>query len=261
MLFAELNLLTNVKDVVQVVFFCIVATVTVLTYLKAKNTLLQPLRTELFKEQLKLLSETLALFTGKLEVELREEYGLSEMFFANATLLMDEYAQSQLEVKLDRKESPYGPEKCPGALFHPKTKVQVADDYIVDEGVEEKTETKKAWSKYYPWMIKIPKTTMMATQRIQTLIDSPLLPTKLAALLKEFCDTITQNIELTRTILHAAAKELPKKYPDADSLRRASLMWLHHRYVAEFIQLEPKAAQITAFARLYFRADKLFDPD
>jgi hypothetical protein len=53
------------RDITQTLFFIAVGTVTVLTYLKAKRTILQPIRTETFKEQLRAFTEVLRLFGGK----------------------------------------------------------------------------------------------------------------------------------------------------------------------------------------------------
>ena len=60
-----LQYLPSVREAIQAMFFIVVGTVTVLTYLKAKRTLLQPIRTEIFKEQIKTFAELLGFFILK----------------------------------------------------------------------------------------------------------------------------------------------------------------------------------------------------
>lgn len=68
--------LETVVAIVQTAFYAVVATVTILTYMHARRTLFQPVRTEIFKEQLKELSQVLAPFVGKSEADLRNFFAL-----------------------------------------------------------------------------------------------------------------------------------------------------------------------------------------
>ena len=97
---------SEARDLVQIVFFLTVALITVLTYLNARRTLLQPLRTEVFKEQITILSDALRLFVGKGEHDLRNSWGLSEMLDGNAYFLLDEHARIFFGVKVDWNKRP-----------------------------------------------------------------------------------------------------------------------------------------------------------
>ncbi|MEH1913205.1 hypothetical protein [Nostoc sp.] len=78
----------HVKDLFQIIYFITLSLVASFTFLKARKTLLQPLRTEIFKEQLKVFNATLDLFVGKNEFELRQDYGLDILFESNIGYLM-----------------------------------------------------------------------------------------------------------------------------------------------------------------------------
>ena len=54
-----------IKDYVQIASWLILGTVAVLTYRKARQTILQPIRTEVFKLQLVAMTEIMRLFHGK----------------------------------------------------------------------------------------------------------------------------------------------------------------------------------------------------
>jgi hypothetical protein len=49
------------KDALQCLFFIVTGVLVVITYLGTRKTLLQPIRTEVFKEQLKVFSRILEL--------------------------------------------------------------------------------------------------------------------------------------------------------------------------------------------------------
>jgi uncharacterized protein YbcI len=114
------NIATNVaiaRDVVQIGFFIVVAAVTVLTYSKAKRTLLQPIRTEVFKEQIKVFAEILSYFTGKNEVDLATDAAIDELWRANAFSLLDDYGRLFFDLKIDSETRPYSTKLCPMATF------------------------------------------------------------------------------------------------------------------------------------------------
>ncbi|HZN99519.1 MAG TPA: hypothetical protein VFB61_17480, partial [Gemmatimonadales bacterium] len=60
-----------------------------LTYRQARRTVLQPLRTEIFKKQLDGMTQVLQLFIGKAEHQLLDDFAFDELYSANIALLYD----------------------------------------------------------------------------------------------------------------------------------------------------------------------------
>lgn len=77
----------DITSFFQIIYYVIISGVAFFTFIKAQKTLLQPLRTEIFKEQLKIFNATLDLFVGKNEFELRQDYGLDIFFESNIAYL------------------------------------------------------------------------------------------------------------------------------------------------------------------------------
>ena len=252
--------LTDIKDIVQVGFFAVMGTVAVLSYLKARKTLLQPLRTEVFKEQLRLLSDTLSLFIGKGELDLRDSFALHEMFDSNAIKLLDDYAEEALSVKVNREERRY--RKYRVANVHPKTPVTPLDGHFKehnnDKSGNERIE-KTSWEDYFFWVVDLPDGFVEGTRRIQNIMDSPLLPTQLLSLLREFLDAVNANVNLTRDLLNECARELPALYPQIEHVNKSSIDWMRSRYTKHFVHLEPKAKAIIDYVRKYYAPDRIFD--
>lgn len=81
--------------VVQIIFWVIAGVVAVLTYRHARQTVLQPIRTEVFKAQLAAMSQIMGRFLGKNELELRDEFEFRRFFDVNAWALIDNYAMRE----------------------------------------------------------------------------------------------------------------------------------------------------------------------
>jgi hypothetical protein len=258
--------LSLLKDFFQIVFFVVVGIITILTFLKAKKTLLQPIRTEIFKSQLHEFSKILKMFTGKREMELRDDFAFGKLFIANCCNLLDTYGSLFFDIKIDTQKRLYSIKNCPASIM---TKTWVAkhielrDDYKIDEEKEKNQErpdprTKAAiWSEFEYGNIWIPKEFIEMKAQFEKIMDSPLIPKDCLSLLEDYLGTINQNVNILGQLLTEKAKELPEKYPSPVSFSKASYLWIHHEYMRRFQLLEEKADKIIKYLRTYFEADTI----
>lgn len=105
-----------VKVFAQIMFWGVASTVTVLTYLQARRTVLQPIRTEVFKVQLKSMSEIMGMFLGNGEIALRDKFDFRSLFDANFCYLMDAYASNFFDLRFEQESRPYSFRDCPVKL-------------------------------------------------------------------------------------------------------------------------------------------------
>ena len=87
--------LAPTKDIVQTLFYLIVAIVTILTYRRARRTILQPLRNEVFKLQLHEMAALLKITAGRDELDLYDYFGFPMLLDANCQRLLDLYLVSR----------------------------------------------------------------------------------------------------------------------------------------------------------------------
>lgn len=253
-----------IRDCFQILFFAVVATITILTYLAARKTVLQPIRTEIFKEQLKLFSELLTMFTGRGEFELREDFGFDKALRANATRLLDVYATHFFDMKFDENKRPYSRHQCPHTLI-PESCLEDASLYLVPDPSERKKETGTPDTKAAMWanfkfdVLSIPKEFTAKEQELERMISSPLIPKQLAQLLKEYVALARRNLTALRPVLTGCATELPEKYPNLDVMKKASVAWINNAYNKKFRELEPKAKEINSFLRGYFKVESIME--
>ena len=170
------------RDLFQTLFFICVGAVSILTYLKAKRTLLQPIRTETFKEQLKACSEVLSFFVGKGRQQLWDDFAMDKVFRVNAMRLLDHYATLFFYMKIDENERPYGPQTCPQARIDlNKTNLGfvMVDDHVVRPSASlgkpsPDPRTKAAnWGEYTFDMVRIPKEFSEKEAEFRRIMGSP----------------------------------------------------------------------------------------
>lgn len=249
------------RDVVEILFYGVIGTVTILTYRKAVATILQPLRTEVFKEQIKKMNELLDVLGSKSEVELRDDMGFPALEQANVWLMMDNYITHMFDVKIDRDKTPYSDEECP-AMIADASAFRHADSATYPDPprppLDTSREKKEAeWRDYKHRFIPVPRKMRDHQDRIRHILGSPLLPSECATLVKEYLDLVHSNIIALRQVLAECAPLLLDKYPTLDIAERASLAWIGNSYNRRFKPLEPKATELTRFVREYFETDTL----
>jgi hypothetical protein len=258
-----MHYLELIKDITQIVFWAIAGTVAVLTYRHARRTILQPIRTELFKAQLEAMSKIMGLFLGKDELTLRSAFDFEKLFFVNAVALYDAYASVFFDVHLDRHSRPYNHENCPiiegygdsiaeaatgHLLVEPNPEVEVASDPRVRAA---------QWSRYQHERLYINREFWEMEKRLTELLENPLLPLALIDLLTQYRFQAARNRVVLWEVLAEAAEEMPVKYASLETVERSSTDWLRHRWIAKVEHLKPIAEKIVAFIRAHFDAENL----
>lgn len=260
--------LEELKNIVHILFFVATGTVTVLAYQRAKKTILQPIKTEVFKEQIKEFSKIMEDFNGKDELELRKDFGFEKLLLFNTTKMMDSYAELFFDKKFDTSKRPYA-ESSTGLVSREAmgkyfTKVE---DHLATESLNKDeigrpdASTKHAiWSSYdHPIMIT-PNEFNEMNKKFLKLKSNPLIPAALINHLVEYQEIVRKNIKELEEILLTCSQELPTKYPNLETIKKARIEWVHSRFNKNFIDLSPKADEITNYIRSYFKTDELLKP-
>jgi hypothetical protein len=256
--------LATVLGVAQILFYAIVATVTALTYRHARRTIFQPIRTEIFKEQLRELTKVLSLFAGKGESELRTFLGLDKAFAFNAHMMYDHYAQTFFDRVIDRKRKPYS--ECAQSMIHKdyllkhfKLVDEDKKDVPPDAASEPPDPRVRAalWSDYTHGETLIPAEVLAAQEQMTLLRSSPLLPMAVLTALEGVDRVFATNLRLVGETLTSAAKEMPQRYPAVRSMSDASFAWLRNRYISSFTDVEPPVRALLDAIREYCGPDAL----
>lgn len=250
-----------VKDLLNCVFFGVVTVVTVLTYLRAKHSILQPLRTEIFKLQVQELSSILAFFVGKDEVGLWDEFDFDALVFANAARVLDEYAYACFGVKPDFESRPYNHRDCPVSIMRAE-RLRPLDGYLQPEeaatdAITDRNSRCAQWAETTTDEISLPRKFVDTTQMLKGKLESPILPASVCNLLEQFVDAVNSNADAVRELLDDCRRELPEKYPSIELFRRATADWMHARFVDKAVHLKPASDELVRHIRSYYAPDRL----
>lgn len=248
----------NVVELLQIAFWVTLGVIAILTYRQARRTLLQPLRTEVYKLQLTEMKDLLAIFVGKGEMGLVRHFDLDGVLDANASALVDAYASGELgaEVK-DPDDRPYSPKNCPGGMI-----VMPSDEVVElmglvrpDETSSYETDVTSDWASRRVTMVHLTHGYYAAEDGLESFLSDPLIPGELADLIQKFLDAVRNNVSSMLTVLNGVSPSLPELFPSIESLESLQMAGLHNDWNRCRPSLEPLAQEIITYARAYFASD------
>lgn len=256
--------LPQIRDIAHITFFGVTGTVAILTYRSAKKTILQPIKTEVFKEQIKEFSKTLELFYGKDEIALRDDFAIEELIQNNITMMVDSYASLFFDLEPNEEREFKNNAMYRVTRKYAEENFKPANDYISkDTSTKEKVKPHEStkhsiWMDYHHGMLYIPAEFEEMTKKIESLINNPLLPKRLIELLNEYKDLSNKNAEIIRNIIDESSKEMPTKYVNQEQLMKFSYLWIRQKINHDLIEFQPQAKKIIEYLREYYQADTLF---
>lgn len=228
-----------------------------------------PIKTEIFKMQVKAFEEILGFFQNRTETDFTTVFDFNHIVYANSTLMFTEFIEHfyKGDMKIDDEKVKSLHESFHGAIV---TQTWAEKNFVAPEYFENKTEEKKEditnpaiilehWKKYEYGPINFSKKYFEETEKLNLLIASPLIPVQLKTELEKFDNTVKKNLYLVGITLNEIAQELPHRFPTASSLKKFEKSGIWNKYNKQKKDLEPIATSILAYIRTYLKIDKLVD--
>ncbi|MCC5649902.1 hypothetical protein LC609_08630 [Nostoc sp. XA013] len=261
----------------QDIFFIVGIVITIFTYINAKRTILQPIKTEVFKLQVTKFSSVLDIFDkqGYMEIEKCFE----KILFINACSLCDDYAELFLNIEFNRKTRPYNTEQIEKIMWNIYSMegmeqyqqfrgrfndlVAIKKNIKINNLKEELiyTNNLKFWMNYNYKELKITSEYTELRKRIINVKSSPLLPKELLILLEEFIESMNKNLNLVFEILNQYIKQLPNDYLIQEIIAERSNIFMifkiKYKKELEFKSLELIANKIVQYIRNYWQVEKI----
>lgn len=254
------NIISLLKDSIQIIFVIIAGTLGILTYRQARRTILQPIRTEVFKAQLSAITEIMGMFLGKMELELRNSFDFDEFININTQSLYDEFATIFFDVHFEPGTRPYDrlPFKQSLQDSPEPTEIYIQEDSSeTDELTPDPRLRAARWARYKHVRLFINKEFWVMNARLGAILENPLLPSGLLDLIAKYRSIANDNQTILWNLLVSVAQEMPDKYPTLELLEKASFSWIRSRYVHEFKHLKPISEEIIQYIRNHFNAEAL----
>lgn len=259
--------LADLRDIVQILFFILTAILGLLTFLQAKKSLFFPIRTEIFKERIKLFSTLLTLFQGKNRSELFEDFGFAELVKINLALLADNYIASFFGQQIQTADRPYANVKS-SMVFMPERKdaltlegESLAVPFLFTENLKPRqNETNRmAWDRYRHINVPLPDAFIETERQLRKLASSPLMPEECVTMLQEYIGLLSRNATLLAIELEVIAQELPDRWPMAEKISPNEIFWVNNRINEKMEDPTPIAQAIIKFVRDYCDSKKLLE--
>jgi hypothetical protein len=76
-------------------------------------------------------------------------------------------------------------------------------------------------------------------------------------MLESYLSAVYNNVHEVRSVIVECSKEMGKKYPTIEALKKARYDWISARILTKFVRLEPEARKINEYVRAYFDSDNL----
>lgn len=254
--------------VINIAFLITTAVIGFLTFRAAKKTVLQPIKTEIFKEQIKEFSRILEYFNGKSESELRDDIVLNKLFHANVIAMFDRFAMVFYDYKINRDERPYNTEECPSSIitkegmekhFTLVNEYKKSEEIKVEKSTPDPRVRAALWADYECFMIHIPREYSEKLRELTLIKSSPLLTKKCVELIEEYEKALSYNLKQLRIILTNCAKELPTKYPTFDALSESSTSWIWSQYNRKLKSLKDPSEKLINYLRNYYNVDEILN--
>ncbi|QHD05971.1 hypothetical protein [Pseudomonas sp. R76] len=258
-------MITDIKEITNILFFLIVGSITILSYLQARKTLFAPIRTEVFKLQLKIFEEVLGFFQNKTEIEFIKECDLNLIIRLNTYQMVDSYVDNFFasEVKIDKEHQK--------EVYKILTRAIVSEKYLrpITEGPEDSaTEPPKKvitnpaillsnWQKYEHPAIAYTEKLADTQAELKRLSISPILPSNIRRLITEFNDLITKNLFLVGESTTEFSQRMPDLAPRTSDLQKFNPSLAANLYNSKRIAFEPKAEEILTAINNYLKIEQL----
>lgn len=264
----EITFFTNtLKDIFNILFFCIVGTIGVLSYLQAKKTLFTPIKTETFKMQIKAFEEILNFFQSKSETEFMQEFDMDFIFNANAKLMFNDFINHfyKNEIKIKEEVIEEMSKNFAGGVasqsfaekFFEKPDFYLKGDKQKKEEITNPAIILSEWQKYEYGMIQFTKKYSLALDDLSRLISSPLLPTELKSLIEEFESNVRSQLYTVGEVINELAKDLPSNCPNVETVSKIDLSGAWNLFNSKNKKLEPSADKVLKYIREYLKIDSL----
>jgi hypothetical protein len=262
--------ISTTKDVTNILFFLAAGTVAVLSYLQAKKTIFTPIKTEIFKLQLKAFEDVLVCFDTHSSNSLSDKLDYQKIMAINSFRMLDQYASLFFEEELDkdkvRKLREPIRSDIAGAFVSQEhiekffVKPDAVQSDVKNSGSQKPTSPAiilAEWNDYDHGMIEFTRSYEETMERIRSFSSSPLLPSELKELIRKFEEDAHYNLEQIAITLNETAKELPKHFKNVETLKKCDIAWIWNTYNKQKRNLSIPQQNILNYLNSYLKIDSV----
>jgi len=239
------------KDIIHILFFVGILTLTILSYLQAKKSLFTPLKTETFKLQIKAFENIILFFQNKNQFAFMDEFDYYKILDINSELLVLNYSKLFFSLPIDGK---YGDviSKTKGCIVINNKKINKSENTTSNKQLSKKEE----WANMNYSIVHFTPKYSDRLNELKRLSATPLINQELKSMIIGFERKIEENLRLVGTVLTDIAKELPSNFSTLESVDKNNLLskaWKN--YIKLIGNIDDDAKKILEYINHYLKVE------
>lgn len=260
--------LIPLKSYAAIAFYYATGSVAVLSYLRAKDSILAPLRTELFKMQLKELERIIEFFNTNSKDKFRSVFHFYEIYEINFLNMLSEYAKRTPIVLEDMEQALQKviAESYPLTLVKTDNirKIRTPDVEILEErnnSILNKAKKTHDNDEYSYGRIHLPSSVSTLNDQLIHWSSNPIIAQKLRDEIEEFYRLVTDSYLKIESSLTKASRDLG----NSDVLIRVvtdrlkAIRGYYNEYNAELDSLDQQAFRIMGLIKQHYQFDSIWN--
>lgn len=251
------ELMSFLKDIVQILFWGVGAFLAVLSYQHAKVSIFQPAKNEVFKVQIAVLQSLLKELNWKSSIESWDKSGLGTSAQISLNGYFKRYAKDQHDAEMSSEV-----EKnlvAVGGIFSPSAKgfqlVKGPADEVENDSALDVDET--SWSEFKWDIFEISTEFQSLSDKIEGALNDPVLPSMILSEIENFREELHKSAMRAAEDVEKAVRQFPRHYPTKESLNGATLTWAHNLREERGEKLLEALNVLKKSVRKYLQSDEL----
>lgn len=238
--------------IIQAIFFLTTGILAFLSYLQAKETIFSPIKTEIFKLQINVLLEVLTFFHPTDELDFSDIFDFNRMVEINSRMMVKQYSEihfgenNSLTKKINEE---------PGKSYIGIRPIPETGAYYPEEFTGE-------WKHYIHKFVYFTEKYLKNQEKLLRFTNSPLLPNDLKALIMDFVEAVTENLDQIGRTLTKFSQELPSSCTNIKQTSifindRQNIIKIWNMYNEERPDLDKKITAILDYINKYLHINQM----
>lgn len=251
------NMLSTIKDLVNIIFFIVTGLLAFFSYLNARKTLFSPIKTEVFKLQIKEFEIILDKFRKYDEKIIMKKFDEEKILFINACSIITGFFNYKFKKDIvmrgfDRNES-YG------FIISSKNIDQYVEEVkLIRSDKDENNEpNKEKWEDRDLGILSFTKKFERSHENIIKLSNTPILPEKISHAIKEVVKTEDRNLSIMMEVLSDFSKDLPNLIKQENDIQRIDFKGLYNIYNGKRTRVSPYIDTVKSEIKNYLKVEKI----
>ncbi|ELI7901833.1 hypothetical protein RSE72_002784 [Yersinia enterocolitica] len=251
------------KDIINIIFFIIAGTVTILSFIQAKKTVFSPIKTEVFKLQLGVFNEIINNFQKKGISELEDDIDIQKILFVNTEAIKLIYIKQfypEKIVTINKIHEILKANHVGMRIDFEKMKGKIKPVSFNNYNIEnEQEDTLLNWSEFEPEAILLTQKHLNYINILSEYQNSPLIPSKLKLILKNYENSANSCINNIAEALTKAGRHIGEEKRSFETIVNMDCNWIINIYNSNRVDLEDEAKKILNYISDYFETEKIVE--